>query len=71
MKTSKGKLVVQAEHQSKNKSEESTTKYTREYSIPEGVVMKEMTCKYTDEGALIVEAPYINPVNKRKARDSD
>lgn len=58
MKTSKGKLTVHAKHQSKNEGRETKYEYLREYSIPEGVKLDEMTCKYTDEGALVVEAPY-------------
>lgn len=67
METSQGKLlIVRAKHQTKTEGGESKCEYLREHLIPEGVNLKEMTFKYSDEGVLVVEAPYSLPVKEPK-----
>lgn len=58
MKTSKGKLIVEAH---KRLAYKSSKGLSREYLLPEGVKVEEMSCKYTNDRTLVVEAPYSCP----------
>ena len=69
VKTNKGKVIVEAKHQSKTDNSEAKYEYFREFAIPEGVKIEEMTCKYTEDGSLLVEAPYTPPPKVEKEKD--
>uniref|UniRef100_A0A915ECN5 BPTI/Kunitz inhibitor domain-containing protein n=1 Tax=Ditylenchus dipsaci TaxID=166011 RepID=A0A915ECN5_9BILA len=64
-KNSAWNLIIEAKHSDEN----SKFEYYRKVSIPEGVKLNEITCNYKSNGALELEAPYIEP-EKIEAKDT-
>lgn len=50
-------LTIEAKYSDEN----SKFEYKRKISIPDGVDPKSITAKYTSEGSLVFEAPYVEP----------
>ena len=58
-------LTVEA----KFKDEHSSFEYQRRVTIPEGVDPKSITAKYTSDGTLLFEAPYVEPPKPEPPKD--
>jgi len=58
-------LLIEAKH----KDECSSFEYSRRVSVPEGVKLTDITCKFTPDGVLIFEAPYEEPPQVEKAKE--
>jgi len=69
VKTNGRRLSISARHETKEKGREEKYEYKREYELPEGVKAEEVTCKYTNDGQLVVEAPYTPPAVESKEQE--
>ncbi|VDM97693.1 unnamed protein product [Thelazia callipaeda] len=55
--TKEGTLTIEAKH----KDSETKIEYMRKVTLPQGVVVKDMTCHFTSDGILQIKAPYEAP----------
>jgi len=60
-------LTIEAQH----KSEHAKFEFSRHVVLPEGVKAEEVTCKYTADGMLVVQAPFTPPPEPEPAKDTD
>jgi len=58
-------LLIEAKHQ----DEACNFEYRRKVTVPEGVKLTDITCKYTPEGTLVFEAPYVEPPKPEPAKE--
>jgi hypothetical protein len=58
-------LTIEAKYSDEN----SRFGYKRKISIPEGVDPKSITAKYTGDGTLVFEAPYVEPPKPEPPKD--
>ena len=60
-------LTVEAKY----KDDHSSFNYERRITIPEGVDLKSITAKYTGEGTLVFEAPYVEPPKPEPPKEQE
>ncbi|VDD94581.1 unnamed protein product [Enterobius vermicularis] len=60
-------LTVEAKHNEENAKYE----FTRKLKLPDGVVAKDLTCRFTSDGVLQIKAPYNPPAGTEKLKDTE
>lgn len=63
-----GKVTITAKREHSQDGVTLKDEFHREFSVPEGVKIQEMTCTYTEEGGMVLEAPYDPPSTETQTK---